>query len=69
MYLSPSTAPWQKKFNKLVSKISARVEHPFAWMSKVGFTRIRYRGLERNMVHYALVLTAWNVRRAVTLLR
>ena len=62
-------SPWQKKFNKLVSKIRARVEHPFAWMSKVGFTRIRYRGLERNMVDYALVLTAWNVRRAVTLLR
>ena len=62
-------SPWQKKFNKLVSKIRARVEHPFAWMSKVGFTRIRYRGLERNMVDYAMVLTAWNVRRAITLLR
>jgi len=60
--------PWQKKFNKLVSRVRALVEHPFAWMNKVGFTRVRYRGLARNMVDYVLVLTAYNIRRTVGLM-
>jgi len=61
--------PWQKKFNKLVCRVRALVELPFAWMNKVGFTRVRYRGLTRNEVDYALVLTAYNIRRTVGLMQ
>ena len=61
--------PWQKKFNKLVSRVRAIGEHPYAWMKRLmGFARCRYRGLRRNAFDFTLTAAAYNVRKAVSLL-
>lgn len=59
---------WQKRWNRLVSRVRALGEHPFAWMKKLlNFTRCRYRGLRRNEFDFVLTVAAYNVRRAVSL--
>lgn len=59
---------WQKKWNRLVSRVRALGEHPFAWMKRLlSFTRCRYRGLRRNEFDFVLTIAAYNVRRAVSL--
>ncbi len=59
---------WQKKWNKLVSKVRAVGEHPYAWMKRLmNFTRCRYRGLRRNAFDFLMTAAAYNVRRAVSL--
>ena len=61
--------PWQKKWNKLVSKVRAIGEHPYAWMSRLmHFSRCRYRGLRRNAFDFTLTAAAYNLRRAASLL-
>lgn len=61
--------PWQKKFNKLVAQVRAIGEHPYAWMKRLmNFTRCRYRGLRRNAFDFVMTATAYNVRKAVSLL-
>ena len=59
---------WQKRWNRLVSRVRALGEHPFAWMKRLlNFTRCRYRGLRRNEFDFVLTIAAYNVRRAVSL--
>lgn len=59
---------WQESFNKVMSRIRAPVEHPFAAMKGVfGFARCRYRGLARNDVHVQLFGCAYNIKRALGL--
>lgn len=59
---------WQKRWNRLVSRVRALGEHPFAWMKKLlNFTRCRYRGLRRNEFDFVLTIAAYNVRRAISL--
>jgi IS5 family transposase len=59
---------FQKKFNKLVSRVRAIGEHPYAWMKKLmNFARCRYRGLRRNSFDFVLTAAAYNVRRAISL--
>jgi len=61
--------PFQKQFNKLVSKMRAIGEHPFAWMKQsMNFRRCRYRGLRRNTFDFRLVASAYNLKRAASLL-
>jgi IS5 family transposase len=61
-------SPWQKKWNRRVSKVRALGEHPFAWMKRLmNFTRCRYRGLRRNTFDFIVTAAAYNVRRAVSL--
>jgi IS5 family transposase len=61
--------PWQKKFNKLVSRVRAVGEPPYAWMKRLmSFARCRYRGLRRNAFDFTLTAAAYNVRKAVSLL-
>src|SRR5512138_2536385 len=61
--------PWQKKWNKLVSRVRAIGEHPYAWMKRLmNFTRCRYRGLRRNAFDFVMTAAAYNVRKAVSLL-
>lgn len=57
-----------KKLNKLISKVRAAVEHPFAWMKNMGYRRVRYRGLRRNEVDFALNLMAYNWKRSLSLM-
>ena len=61
--------PFQKKFNKLVAKLRAVGEHPFAWMKRLmNFTRCRYRGLRRNGFDFTMTSAAYNLKRAASLL-
>lgn len=60
---------WQKRFNRIVSRVRALGEHPFAWMKKLmQFERCRYRGLRRNTFDFTLTAAAYNLRKAVSLL-
>jgi IS5 family transposase len=60
--------PWQKKWNRLVSRVRAIGEHPYAWMKRLmNFTRCRYRGLRRNAFDFVMTAAAYNVRRSVSL--
>lgn len=58
----------QKAHNTKCSKIRAFVEHPRAWMVKMGYTCVRYRGLARNALDFALVAIAYNFKRSFHLL-
>lgn len=40
---------WKRKINRRLSQLRARVEHPFRVVKRqFGFTKTRYRGLEKN---------------------
>lgn len=59
---------WQERWNRLVSKDRARVEHPTAMMKQqLGYRRVRYRGQERNAFDFAFTLTACNIKRSLSL--
>lgn len=59
---------WQEAWNAKVSKLRARVEHPIAMMKQqLGYRRVRYRGRERNEFDFALILTACNIKRSLSL--
>jgi len=57
----------QKAHNRMVAGVRAMVEHPFAWMAKMGFDRARYRGLTRNALDFGLECIGYNVKRALSL--
>jgi IS5 family transposase len=54
----------QKRHNSSCSKVRAFVEHPRAWMVKMGYTFARYRGLLRNALDFALMAVAYNLKRS-----
>jgi len=59
---------WQKRWNRLVSRLRARVEHPFGMLKQqLGYRRVRYRGRERNELDFALTLAACNLKRSLSL--
>lgn len=59
---------WQARWNRLVAKGRTRVEHPTAMMKQqLGYRRVRYRGQERNAFDFALVLTACNIKKSLSL--
>ena len=59
---------WKAWRNALFAPIRAVVEHPFASIKhRMGMRRVRYRGLERNALDFALALTAANIRRSLSL--
>jgi IS5 family transposase len=54
----------QKKANKVISKTRARVEHPFGIIKNdFGFTKLRYRGLERVSAKTNSLALAYNLKR------
>ena len=58
----------QKQHNKQCAKVLAIVEHPFAWLKNTGgFLRVRYRGLQRNAIDFALAAIAYNFKRSLSL--
>jgi len=60
--------PWQHRWNAAVSRLRARVEHPFAMLKhQLGYRRVRYRGRERNELDFALTLAACNLKRSLSL--
>ena len=59
---------WQERWNRLVAKSRARVEHPTGMMKQqLGYRRVRYRGRERNAFDFAMTLTACNIKRSLSL--
>lgn len=60
--------PQQKAHNTACSVVRAFVEHPRAWMVKMGYTAARYRGLVRNALDFALTAVAYNFKRSFSLL-
>lgn len=59
---------WQERWNALVSRLRARVEHPFGMLKhQLGYRRVRYRGQERNEFDFALLLTACNLKKSLSL--
>jgi IS5 family transposase len=60
--------PQQKMHNTSCSKVRAFVEHPRAWMVKMGYTFARYRGLVRNALDFALMAIAYDLKRSFHLL-
>jgi IS5 family transposase len=61
-------SPEQKRHNTCCSKVRAFVEHPRAWMVKMGYTFARYRGLTRNALDFALMAIAYDFKRSFHLL-
>ncbi|MHC4351155.1 MAG: IS5 family transposase [Planctomycetota bacterium] len=57
----------QNWHNRLVAGIRAIVEHPFAWMKNAGYRRVRYRGLRRNGMDFALHAIIYNFKRSFSL--
>jgi transposase, IS5 family len=59
---------WQQRWNTIVARDRARVEHPHAMLKhQLGYRRVRYRGKERNAFDYAMTLTACNIKRSLSL--
>lgn len=60
---------WQERWNAIVARDRARVEHPTGMMKQqLGYRRVRYRGQERNAFDFALILAACNIKRSLSLM-
>jgi IS5 family transposase len=59
--------PVQKAYNRACSRVRAIVEHPRAWMSKMGYTTARYRNLTMNALDFGLMAIAYNWKRSFSL--
>lgn len=57
---------WQHVRNRLIGRVRTAVERTFSELKRgrYGFTRMRYRGLERCRLHIHLAAIADNLRRA-----
>src|SRR4029077_7874773 len=61
----PELPPRQKQRNRLIAKIRAAVERPYAvFKENYGLRRLRFFNLERNQVLIVLACCAYNLRRA-----
>lgn len=61
---------WQKALNKLWSKTRCRIEKIFGhWKEIHGLKRCRYKGWEKNQVHFDLLAMAYNLKRTVKILQ
>ena len=59
----------QVEHNRVCSIVRALVEHPFGWMKQqMEYRRVRYRGVTRNAVDFALIAMAYNIKRSFSLL-
>jgi len=59
---------WQERWNAIVARGRARVEHPFGMLKRqLGYRQVRYRGRERNELDFALTITACNIKRSLSL--
>ena len=63
----PALSYGQQLINRLCSTFRAVVEHPFGWMRKMGYGKVRYRGLSRNALDFGLMAMAYNWKRSFSL--
>jgi IS5 family transposase len=61
--------PLDRKLNRILSRIRAFVEHPFAMIKSLGLRRTRYRGRLRNALDFGLTAAACNLKRSFSLWR
>lgn len=62
----PELPPRKKHRNRLIGRIRAAVERPFAvFKERYGMRRMRFYSLGRNRVHIVLACCCYNLRRAV----
>lgn len=60
---------WQARRNKLISPIRSAIERIFGTFKRgYGYRRVRYLGLERNLLQLRFLCIAFNLRRADALL-
>lgn len=61
----PVLPRWQTVRNKLIGRVRTAVERTFSELKcgHYGFTRMRYRGLDRCRFHFDLAAIAYNLRR------
>jgi IS5 family transposase len=59
--------PVLKRLNRMIARVRAVVEHPFAWMKNMGYRRVRYRGRRRNELDFVLMPVAYNWKRSLSL--
>lgn len=65
----PALPRWQAVRNHLISPIRAAVERVFGTLKRsYGYRRVRYRGLEANLLQLRLLCIAFNLRKAEALL-
>jgi IS5 family transposase len=57
----------QKAYNRACSRVRAIVEHPRAWMAKMGYSTARYRSLTKNALDFGLLALAYNWKRSFSL--
>jgi len=57
----------QRSHNRSCSVVRAKVEHPRAWMVKMGYLAVRYRGLVKNGFDFAMHAIAYNFKRSFSL--
>lgn len=56
---------WQAVRNRLISPIRSAVERVFGTLKRTyGYRRVRYRGLEANLLHLRFLCIAFNLRKA-----
>jgi transposase, IS5 family len=59
---------WQARWNKLVARLRAAGERPFAFLKHhMGWRRVRYRGEVRNRADLWLRSTAYNIKWSLSL--
>ena len=59
---------WQRRRNELINPRRELVEKVFGTFKRsYGYSRVRYRGLERNAVEMWFKLMAYNIRKTVKL--
>jgi IS5 family transposase len=64
----PPLTLWQKRRNALITPIRAAVETVFAILKRrMGFVRVRYRGLVKAGAQLTMLALAYNMRRASSL--
>ena len=62
----PELPPRHKRRNRLIGRVRAAVERPFAvFKERYGMRRMRFYKLARNRVQVVLACCAYNLRRAV----
>jgi IS5 family transposase len=64
----PPLSQWQKRRNRAIAPIRARVETVFAVLKRhMGYRRVRYVGLAKNQTQLLLLALAYNLRRVIAL--
>ena len=65
----PALPHWQAVRNRLISPIRSAVERVFGTFKRTyGYRRVRYRGLQANLLQLRLLCIAFNLRKADALL-